>query len=472
MVHQFEVEENVYSVVASLQEAGYETYIVGGAIRDLLQNRPPKDYDISTAATPEEIREVFGRRRARIIGRRFQLVHVRCGKDIFEVSTFRRAPAEKSHEPQTPGARKIAALEEAENMIFNDNDFGTSEEDAWRRDFTVNALFYDPVSDELIDYTGRGIADIESGLVRAIGDAKLRFEEDPVRMLRALKLVGQYGFKLERKTENALIATLPHLELASSSRLSLELEKILNSNYTGSILQAITDYGLLKHFLPYVARADERKRWEKSLQLLKVRDGRVAAGYYRNSASLAMAALALPFIDTMIDGNYRLQYAQAPEAAQTIPEMWDEENLRQALLTIYQPLAIIKRLNCSACRMLAIQPMLLGRNNPRKVVRLRGFAHAMELFKVQCESGYLQCDTQFITKWRDVIINMGGVNRKDAGDADRNGNAGGENDNASGEYRKRKRRRHRRSNHRKGAADLPGQRDSGDLGNSDLQLGF
>ena len=113
MKHQFEVDDSVYSVVADLQDAGYETYIVGGAIRDLLLNRTPKDYDISTAATPEEIRDVFGRRRARIIGRRFQLVHVRCGKELFEVSTFRRMPAEKSHEPQTPGARKIAELEEA-----------------------------------------------------------------------------------------------------------------------------------------------------------------------------------------------------------------------------------------------------------------------------------------------------------------------------------------------------------------------
>ena len=209
MLNHFAVEESVYNVVAALQDAGYETYIVGGAIRDLLLNRIPKDYDISTAATPEQVRDVFGKRRARIIGRRFQLVHVRAGKELFEVSTFRRAPAEKKHEPLTPGARKIAALEEAENMIFNDNDFGSSEEDAWRRDFTVNALFYDPVADELIDYTGSGIADIESGLVRAIGDPKLRFEEDPVRMLRALKLVGQYGFKLERKTEDALRATLP-----------------------------------------------------------------------------------------------------------------------------------------------------------------------------------------------------------------------------------------------------------------------
>ena len=411
MLNHFDVEESVYNVVADLQDAGYETYIVGGAIRDLLLNRTPKDYDISTAATPEQVRDVFGKRRARIIGRRFQLVHVRAGKELFEVSTFRRAPAEKKHEPQTPGAQKIAALEEAENMIFNDNDFGTSEEDAWRRDFTVNALFYDPVSDELIDYTGSGIADIQSGLVRAIGDPKLRFEEDPVRMLRALKLVGQYGFSLERKTENALRATLPLLQLASVSRLSLELEKILNSSYTGAIMQAFADYGLLKHFLPYVSQPSEEVHLKDALALLKVRDKRIASGFYRNSASVAMATLALPFIDCMLDGDYRRNYSGKSKEDSPLPPFWDEELIRQALLTIFSPLAIIKRLSCSACRMLAIQPLLFGKNNPKRLVRLRGFAHAMELFKIQCDADYIQCDTEMIARYRALISNLGGVNR-------------------------------------------------------------
>ena len=325
------------------------------------------------------------------------------------------------------------------DMIFNDNDFGTSEEDAWRRDFTVNALFYDPVADELIDYTGSGIADIESGLVRAIGDAKLRFEEDPVRMLRALKLVGQYGFKLERKTENALISTLHLLELASVSRLSLELEKILNSNYTGSSLQTFADYGLLKHFLPYLARPAERKLLDKALMLLKKRDQRVQAGYYRNSASLAMAALALPFIDTMIDGNYRINYARKHDPSAELPAFWNDENIRQALLTIYSPLAVIKRLSCSACRMLSIQPLLLGRAQPKRVVKLRGFAHAMELFKVQCESEYLQCDIAFITKWREAIINAGGVNNRSEENQD------SDNDHSYHPRRRRRKGRNRRS---------------------------
>ena len=427
MLNHFDVEENVYNVVADLQDAGYETYIVGGAIRDLLLDRTPKDYDISTAATPEQVRDVFGKRRARIIGRRFQLVHVRAGKDLFEVSTFRRAPAEKKHEPQTPGARKIAALEEAENMIFNDNDFGTSEEDAWRRDFTVNALFYDPVADELIDYTGSGIADIKSGLIRAIGEPKLRFEEDPVRMLRALKLVGQYGFTLERKTEDALRATLPLLELASVSRLSLELEKILNSSYTGAIMQAFYDFGLLKHFLPYISQSNENTHLQDALTLLKTRDKRIASGFYRNSASVAMATLALPFIDSMLDGNSRRNFAGLPDKNSVMPPIWDEELIRQALLTIYSPLAIIKRLSCSACRMLAIQPLLFGKNNPRRLVKLRGFAHAMELFKIQSDADYIVCDNEMIARYRDLIANLGGINHMEEKSAGKQGESGSRN---------------------------------------------
>ncbi len=445
MQHQFAVEPYVYDVVADLQDAGYETYIVGGAIRDLLQNREPKDYDISTAATPEEVRQVFGRRRSRLIGRRFQLVHVVCGREILEVSTFRSAPAESRHEPLTAGARKIAKLEEAENMIFNDNDFGTSEEDAWRRDFTVNALFYDPVSDELLDYTGNGVADIEAGLVRAIGDPKLRFEEDPVRMLRALKLVGQYGFQLERKTGDALRETLPLLELASVSRLSLELEKVMKSNYAGSIMRAFLDYGLLKHFLPWLGNDRERSRLLQSIELLQVRDTRVRAGFYRASVSLAMATLALPFIDSILDGNTRLHYAEHAAPNAPPPGEWDEEVLRQSFLTVFSPLSVVKRLSCSACRMLEMQPQILTDAKPVRLIRQRSFAHAMELIKIQCDANYLKCDEAFIAKWRNAISGAGGVNRDDRLFED--------DDDASTAPARRKRRPRRRGKTNSSASD-------------------
>ena len=210
-----QVAPYITDIIARLQEAGYETYVVGGAIRDLMLGREPKDYDISTSATPEQVKDVFGRRRARIIGRRFKLVHLYQGMEIIEISTFRKMPEKSTKVPA-----KLKDQPVPENMIFHDNEFGTSEEDAWRRDFTVNALFYDPVSHKLIDHTKSGLDDINNGIVRAIGDASLRFEEDPVRMLRALKLVGQYGFKLCPETEASLRECLPLITHAANATSS------------------------------------------------------------------------------------------------------------------------------------------------------------------------------------------------------------------------------------------------------------
>ena len=248
MIERLVVAQPICNVVAKLQNAGYETYVVGGAIRDLLLGRVPKDYDISTSATPEQVRAVFGRRSARIIGKRFKLVHLMMGKEILEISTFRQAPDNQLPEHLLSKRRFLPS-----NMILDDNQFGTSEEDAWRRDFTVNALFLDPIAGKLIDYTGRGVDDIVNGVVRAIGDPKLRFEEDPVRILRALKLVGQYGFLPEPGTEQAIHESLPLIQHVVQSRLTLELEKILKSTYCHRILKAFQRYGFLRFFLPFFA---------------------------------------------------------------------------------------------------------------------------------------------------------------------------------------------------------------------------
>ena len=247
MIERLVVAQPICNVVAKLQNAGYETYVVGGAIRDLLLGRVPKDYDISTSATPEQVRAVFGRRSARIIGKRFKLVHLMMGKEILEISTFRQAPDNQLPEHLLSKRRFLPS-----NMILDDNQFGTSEEDAWRRDFTVNALFLDPIAGKLIDYTGRGVDDIVNGVVRAIGDPKLRFEEDPVRILRALKLVGQYGFLPEPGTEQAIRESLPLIQHVVQSRLTLELEKILKSTYCHRILKAFQRYGFLRFFLPFL----------------------------------------------------------------------------------------------------------------------------------------------------------------------------------------------------------------------------
>lgn len=372
MKHELPVENRVIELISTLQNAGFEAYIVGGAIRDLLLGRRPKDYDISTAATPEEVRNVFGRRAARIIGKRFRLVHVRHGGELFEVSTFRQAPSPENA-AVGPDGRKHEEL--PEHMILSDNSFGTAEEDAWRRDFTVNALFYDPVRSELIDFTGQGIDDIRSGVVRAIGNPRLRFEEDPVRMLRALKLVGQYDFTFDAATENALFAMLPLIRHAAPSRLSLELEKILSSSYGDKHLLAFHDYGLLEYFLPEIDTAWGSPACEYALNLFNERNCRVAEGIYRNSISLAMATLALPFVERECGSSVGGLWQNSPEARTIIAGVLDR---------LFRPQTMMNRMTLSAERVLQLQALFgESKSRPEQLMESRSYAHSRELLLIR-----------------------------------------------------------------------------------------
>ena len=361
MKRELPVSANAKNVVSRLQEAGYETYIVGGAIRDMLMGRTPKDFDISTAATPEEIRQVFGRRSARIIGKRFRLAHVYSGGELFEVATFRRAPEKNG---QVSG--------EEGNLIVSDNVFGTSSEDAARRDFTVNALFYDPGKREIKDFTGQGLNDIERGIVRAIGDPGLRFEEDPVRLLRALKLVGQYDFSLDSATENALFAKLPLFELASPSRRALELEKILQSGYGDRQLEAFHDYGLLSLFLPRLDEVWEKEIGRRAMALLFERNCRMEEGFFRNSLSLAVAVISLPFVEAAL--------GRAPGTL-WVPGGGAEETAERIVGTLFQPQSLMVRVREAARRILDLLPLMVLRDSrtERRIFSSRSYGHAREL---------------------------------------------------------------------------------------------
>lgn len=369
MKHSLDVDPRMTEVVGRLKQAGFETYIVGGAIRDLLQNRRPKDYDISTAATPEQVREVFGRRSVRIIGRRFRLAHLHLGREIIEISTFRRAP--EGHGRETD-AREDARL--PENIILSDNDYGTVEEDARRRDFTVNALYFDPVTEELLDFNGHGLADIERGVVRAIGDAGLRFEEDPVRMLRALKLVGQYDFAMDAETENALFSSLPLIRYASPSRLSLELEKVLSSAYGDKYLKAFRDYGFLEYFLPYLNDRWDSDAMRYALELFTERNYRVDEGVYRNSISLATAILALPFVEEACGNLCGGLWTPGRDALDAI---------RGVLGDIFRPQTMIKSVMMSAEHILRLQPMMRNMEDDGSVIGSYGYSHAREVLSIQ-----------------------------------------------------------------------------------------
>src|SRR5436190_21630468 len=197
-----DIDSDALKVLYRLHESGAVAYLVGGSVRDLLVGRQPKDFDIGTSAHPYQVKKLF--RNCWIIGRRFRLAHVRFGLKTVEVATFRRnVPAGTENEPTESPLEEAPPGTDPNLLIKHDNTFGTPEEDAFRRDFTINALFYDISTFSIIDYVG-GLQDIKDGLIRCIGDPNERFQEDPVRMLRAIVFASRLNFKLDRPIVDAI----------------------------------------------------------------------------------------------------------------------------------------------------------------------------------------------------------------------------------------------------------------------------
>jgi poly(A) polymerase len=222
-----------------LHQAGYRAFVVGGAVRDLLLGRHPKDFDIATDATPEQVRGVF--RRSRIIGRRFRLVHVMFGQETIEVSTFRSAHDGSNDEDN--------ANVDEHGRLLRDNVYGSQAEDAIRRDFTMNALFYDPQSEEVWDYTD-GVKDVEKKRVVMIGDPDARYREDPVRMLRAARLAGKLGFTIDAATKAPIASLTNLLDNVPEARLFDEMLKLLLSGNSLECIDMLRSLGLDTKLLP------------------------------------------------------------------------------------------------------------------------------------------------------------------------------------------------------------------------------
>jgi poly(A) polymerase len=227
-------------VTRTLREHGHAAFIVGGAVRDLLLGRDPKDYDVATDATPEQVKALF--RRARVIGRRFQIVHVYCGPDTIEVTTFR------AHTPQGEEDEEGRVTAE-DGMLLRDNVFGSQDEDAARRDFTVNALYYDPDNEEIWDNHG-GVADAHARILRMIGDPTTRFREDPVRMLRAARFAAKLDFHIDPTTRAPIAQLAPLLERIPAARLFDEMMKLLLSGHAERGVRQLRAEGLHHGVLP------------------------------------------------------------------------------------------------------------------------------------------------------------------------------------------------------------------------------
>ncbi len=277
-----DINTSAVKVLYRLNNAGYLAYMVGGSVRDLILGRTPKDFDVGTNARPNEIRRLFSN--SRIIGRRFRLVHVyfHDGSAV-EVSTFRRDP-DPDEQRGEPG----------ELLITSDNTYGTPREDAFRRDFTINALFYNIADYSVIDHTG-GIEDLQRKLVRVIGDPDLRFREDPVRMLRACEFAGRLGFGIDQQTQEAIQRHRKELEKASPARVTEEIAQLLRCGHAGAAMQWMLELGLLEVLLP---EADAmltagRRGMGDFGQILPVIDRMVAAERALPDSAL-LAALLLP----------------------------------------------------------------------------------------------------------------------------------------------------------------------------------
>lgn len=273
------IPENVLKVLYRLHRSGYRAYLCGGSVRDLMMNRTPKDFDIATDAHPMEIRRLF--RNSRIIGRRFRLAHIIFQDMIVEVSTFRR-------EPERP------ADENAELLITDDNTFGSPLQDARRRDFTINALFYNIADFSVIDYIG-GLEDLAQKRVRVIGEADIRFREDPVRMMRAVEFASRLGFEIERDTWEAILRHRNEILKASPPRVSEEILDLLRRGWSRGAFHLMVESGLLEPLLPEVYRAIEGDRVPHFWKMLEVLDRTVKAERKIADAVL-LSVLFLPWV--------------------------------------------------------------------------------------------------------------------------------------------------------------------------------
>ena len=283
------VDERAINVVRTLQDAGYEAYIVGGAVRDLLLGLRPKDFDVATDATPEEVKGLF--RRAFIIGRRFRIVHVVYGRgrdhEVIEVSTFRahldNVAAEQVKGNERTSKRQLEGLQHAvdsSGRVLRDNVWGPQDEDAARRDFTVNAMYYDPHTGDVIDYH-HGFEDAQKRVIRMIGDPAARYREDPVRIIRAVRFaakLSRLGFSLEPRTAKPLKAMVKLLADVPQSRLFDEMLKLLQTGHSLASIQQLRVLGLNKGIYPLLDVVVERADTAFVSAALQDTDRRVGEG--------------------------------------------------------------------------------------------------------------------------------------------------------------------------------------------------
>ena len=410
-----DISEAAIRTCEGLHAAGYDAFVVGGAVRDLLLGRHPKDFDIATSATPEQVRGVF--RRSRIIGRRFRIVHVMFGPETIEVTTFRGAgavpeepatemaaekntdqlevddaPADEFEAPNRSRRRPRDGRDGRRNQptgptsqadehgrLLRDNVFGNQQEDAIRRDFTMNALFYDPEREEVWDYV-HGVPDIQKKRVVMIGDPAERYREDPVRMLRASRLAGKLGFTIDAATEAPIATMAPLLENVPAARLFDEMLKLLLSGHSLLCIEKLRALGLHKKLLPVIDSLLENPESRPFVvAALNQTDARIAADKSVSPSFLFAALFWFP----MLDRNREL-IAKGVRPVQALHEAMDDvlDEQRKAL-------AIPRRYDPMVKELWVYQPRFLQRSAVKayRVLSHPRFRACYDFFELRAEVG-------------------------------------------------------------------------------------
>lgn len=360
------LSKSAVAVVARLRENNYGAFIVGGAVRDLLLGKRPKDFDVATDATPEQIVALF--RGARIIGRRFQIVHVRMGREIIEVTTFRG-----HHEGDAP---KVAAKSN-KGLLIRDNVYGTLDQDAARRDLTINALYLDPLNNLILDDLN-GIDDIKRRVIRIIGDPESRYREDPVRMLRVARFAAKLGFTIDSLTQTSIGNCRHLLADIPSARLFDEAIKLFMSGHATATFEQLVRHDLLEALFPEAVNALHLEGAKELItQAMKNTDGRIARGKPVTPAFL-FAALLWPAVALKSDEIVRSGSSEgSPVNAAG----------QQVLLSSLQRVAIPKRFSIPMREIWDLQPRLdkCSSKRAKSLLALRRFRAAFDLLLLRAE---------------------------------------------------------------------------------------
>lgn len=397
-IRRDQLDDCALKVCETLAASGFRGYVVGGAVRDLLLSKPPKDFDVATDATPEQVRKLF--RRSRIIGRRFQIVHVMCGRETIEVTTFRangqkEAEDEDEHSPGDKSPGEYKRLTDEHGRLLSDNVFGSMEDDAARRDFTINALYYDPAREEVHDYFG-GVADCKKRVLRMIGDPETRFREDPVRMLRAARFAAKLDFHIAPDTRRPVATLAPLLGNIPRARIFDEALKLLLSGHALRGVHQLRAEGLHHGMLPLLDTILDDPTGERFITAaLKTTDARIAQDKPASPAFL-FGTLLWPQV---------LQRWHALEAAGEKPQPALFLAMDEVLDEQRSQLAIPRRYDGMMKEIWALQPRFeqRGGQRPYRLLEHPRFRAAYDFLLLRAESGEVDAELgDWWTRFQDA----------------------------------------------------------------------